>query len=236
MITNRDFYGLVGKNKTQEIKAELNLFSELYVATQVLGGDMDEFFCHETLSYPPSLSTSGSSRSGEKSGMLSNLKGLVRSNTELEAYHDIPIVDAIVVDGPVVVNQITPKKNQIFSKYAEDVLYPYLVKYQSRANANRLDVVFDTYPEISLKGVTRSKRGSGIRRKVNSNSVTPTNWKEFLRSSANKTELFRFLSLSCGNIICAYDDTVTNLNNTMYLSPSDHEEPDTRVSCMQQIS
>ena len=90
--------------------------------------------------------------------MLSNLKGLVRSNTELEAYHDIPIVDAIVVDGPVVVNQITPKKNQTYNKYAEDVLYPYLVKYQSCAKANRLDVVFDTYPVISLKGNSIKER------------------------------------------------------------------------------
>ena len=38
----------VGKHKTQEIKAQLNLFSELYVATQVRGGDMDELFCHES--------------------------------------------------------------------------------------------------------------------------------------------------------------------------------------------
>ena len=33
-----------GKNKNQEIKEQLHLYSELYVATQVRGGDMDEFF------------------------------------------------------------------------------------------------------------------------------------------------------------------------------------------------
>ena len=49
----------------QETKDQLHLFSQLYVATQVRGGDMDEFFNHETLAHPPSLSKYGQLRSGE---------------------------------------------------------------------------------------------------------------------------------------------------------------------------
>ena len=208
----------------------MHLFSELYVATQVRGGDMDEFFCHETLSYPLSLSSCGVLRSGEKSEIVTHLKGLVLAKPETEPSRSIPNV------GPVIVNQIKPSKNQTFSKYAEEILLPYLLKYKTSVNANRMDVVYNTYPSISLKGTVRSKRGSGIRRKVTSDSSAPSNWKEFLRSSENETEFFKYLSLklstlSDSKIICAYDDTVANKydDDVTFLTPSDHEEADTRV-------
>ena len=84
--------------------------------------------------------------------------------------------------------------------------------------------------------MTREKRGTGIRRKVSSTSTAPSNWKGFLRVDDNKTELFRFLSLeisklSEGTIISAFDGTVTSQqnDNVEYISPTDHEEADTRV-------
>ena len=60
--------------------------------------------------------------------------------------------------------------------------------------ADRVDVAFDTYKEQSLKTATRVKRGKDVRRKVQENSVEPTNWKDFLHLDQNKTELFHFLS------------------------------------------
>ena len=118
--------------------------------------------------------------------------------------------------------------------YAEDLVLPYLLKYKSSASAERMDVIYDTYPSTSLKGTTRENRGSGIRRKVVSGTFLPTNWKEFLRSSENKIELFRYLSLkigalSDGNINSAYDDTTTTGFDNSFVAPSDHEEADTRL-------
>lgn len=218
---------------SQETKDQLHLISQLFVATQVRGGDMDEFFSHETLVHPPSLSKSGQLRSGEKAEILPQLKNLA---SDSEPAVEMPAVDAVVLEGSVLANQIKPNKNQTFSKYAEEVFFPVITRYKKNSNASRVDVVYDTYPDISLKGTTRGKRGPGLRRKVHSTSVAPTNWKSFLRSSENKTELFRFLSTeiskhSHGEIISAFDNTVTCTveEETALLCPTNHEEGDTRV-------
>ena len=221
-------------NPMKEAKDQLHLFSQLYVATQVRGGNMDEFFRHETLSHPPALAKNGQMRSGDKTDILPHLKKFIVEPTD--HLTGMPEVDAVVMEGSVLVNLIKPNKNNSFSQYAEDTLFPYLTRYQRNSQAIRVDMVFDTYPSVSLKGITRLKRGEGVRRKVTSSSITPSNWKGFLRSSENKTELFRFLSaeifsLSNGRIICGYDDTVTSTHDedTALLSPTDHEEADTRV-------
>ena len=83
------------------------------------------------------------------------------------------------------------------------------------------------------------KRGKGIRRKVQDDSIAPTNWSGFLRLNQNKTELFA--SLSKGVLLhaeddmvltCSYDTTcITNTNQiaSSFISPCNHEEADTRV-------
>ena len=100
-------------------------------------------------------------------------------------------------------------------------------------------VVFDTYKKQNLKTATRVKRGKGFPRKVQENSVAPTNWKRFLRLDQNKTELFFFLSktvISLGRenetLVCAYDDICISSNGGLDLSkvkPYNHEEVNTSV-------
>ena len=91
-----------------------------------------------------------------------------------------------------------------------------------------------------MKSQTRLKRGKGIRRKVQTNSIAPTNWKAFLRIDENKTELFKFISTEIlplevetdtifvyafDNVSCSNKPTL----NMDLLSPSNHEEADTSV-------
>ena len=223
-----------GMSKTQQTKEHLHLFSELYVTAQVRGGNMDEFFQYETLSYPPAISEGGNLRTGDKSQLTTHLLGLVRIPTDVEPLSGTPVVDAVVIDGPVVVHQIKPVKNRTVDHYVEELIYPHLVRYKACSKAERMDVIYDTYPSTSLKQTTRNKRGSGSRRKVASGTLVPSNWKQFLRSSENKVELFRYLStaisdLSEGSIICAYDDTTTAGTENSSLAPTDHEEADTRI-------
>ena len=56
------------KSQTNELKMHIRLFSQMYISTQVRGGagDMEEFFKHETLKYPPALTKDGEMRSGNK--------------------------------------------------------------------------------------------------------------------------------------------------------------------------
>ena len=137
-------------------------------------------------------------------------------------------------------NLAKPKKNQSFKDYATDVFYPQIRKQMNEYSAQRVDIVFDTYKDQSLKASTRVKRGKGIRRKVLDKSVAPTNWRSFLRLDQNKTEIFCYLFITIiqhgdrGHVImiCAYDDTFINSSNELDLSnltPCNHEEADTRV-------
>ena len=61
-------------------------------------------------------------------------------------------------------------------------------------HVNRLDVVCGEYTAYSLKAETRTRRGKGIRRRVEPSNAIPGNWQEFLRINDNKTELFSFLA------------------------------------------
>ena len=94
-----------------------------------------------------------------------------------------------------------------FHAYANNMIFP-IVK--SELIKVKVDLVFDTYRENSLKSTARAKRGEGIRRKVESNFEPPKNWRLFLRINDNKAELFRFLSKSAipaasgdMNVFCA---------------------------------
>ena len=147
---------------------------------------------------------------------------------------------AAVLEGSVLVKLAKPNKNLSFKDYETDVFYPQIRKQMNKYFAQRVDIVFDTYKDQSLKASTRVKRGKGIRRKVLDKSVAPTNWRSFLRLGKNKTELFRYLPTTVihyrdrGDVImmCVCDDTCISSSNELDLSnltPCNHEEADTRV-------
>jgi hypothetical protein len=173
-------------SKLAAIRNDCSLFSRLYIACQTRSGDLDSFFAHENQPAPPSLSSDGNLRFGAKSDLLDCLEGLVASHQEC------PAVDALVLDGAAIVQMLHPFQCKTFADYSNKIFVPYI---RSQLNkVNRLDVVFDQYLSDSLKAATRSKRGSGMRRKVVSSGELPRNWSDFLHCDENKTELFQFLS------------------------------------------
>ena len=99
--------GKSSKAETKELKMHIRLFSQMYIAAQVRGADLNEFFSHETLPYPPALSKSGDMRSGNKSLLVSCIK-------PLENVPTIPQVDGAVLEGSMIANMTNPKKNQNF--------------------------------------------------------------------------------------------------------------------------
>ena len=56
---------------------------------------------------------------------------------------------------------------------------------------SRLDIVWDTYRPMSIKGHTRDEC---VRLKVGPNVRIPGKWSEFIRDSTNKVKLFKYLS------------------------------------------
>ena len=72
--------------------------------------------------------------------------------------------------------------------------YIYIYIYTQLDKSNRVDIVWVVYRPGSLMASTKENlRGKGTRTTVAPSSVMPNNWRDFLRVSENKTELFTFL-------------------------------------------
>ena len=155
-----------------------------------------------------------------------------------EAQSDAPAVTSVVLDGAVIVQMLKPGTAKTFEEYAHQVFIPY-VEGQLR-RASRLDLVWDSYKDGSLKMATREKRGKGVRRHVVSTAAIPGNWQSFLRVDANKVELFTFLS---DVLVQSFHDEAKELvvtdgeaviclprqEDESSLAPCGQEEADTRI-------
>ncbi|KAL8609398.1 hypothetical protein ACOMHN_019888 [Nucella lapillus] len=121
-------------------------------------------------------------------------------------------------------------------------LMPFLEGHMT-INTLRIDLIWDTYSETSLKSQTREKRSqqAGRRTRVAAQIPIPkgAQWATFLEDAENKDKLFRFVSEDLHNLaankdyhlITTKDDCVlTNMEiDTSTLCPCSHEEADTRM-------
>lgn len=215
--------------KVVALKSDCGLFSHLYIACQTREGNLDEFFCHENQPWPPSISENGEIRPGKKSDLVKCLEQQCSVRTV-----NTPSVDATVVDGAVIVQMLPPGMSKNFQEYSDKVFVPYILKQLEKVK--RIDVVWDVYRTDSLKQTTRQNRGTGQRRRVTTSSRIPTNWKCFLRSDENKTELFEFLAKELESTDVKEKELLTTYGRCVLRSPSKadlkectHEEGDTRL-------
>ena len=95
--------------QSQEKKDQQHLISQLYVSTLVRGGDMHQFFSHETLAHPLCLSKFCQLHSGDKAEILPQLKNMI---SDTEPVVNMPAVDAAVLEGSV----LSTKSSQIRTK------------------------------------------------------------------------------------------------------------------------
>ena len=213
------------------LKNDCSLFSRLYIVSQIRHGDLDEFFQHENQACPPFLSHMGGLRTGTKSDLMPCLENLVPVKDDLST----PKVQVNILDGAGIINMLRPGTAKTFEGYATDVFVPYITSQLQ--HVDRLDIVWDLYMADSLKADTRSKRGKGVRRRVEPSSAVPQNWQEFLRVDDNKTELFSFLASNVADIdtnkhlITTHSTGVlcSNRQDVSDLAPCTHEEADTRI-------
>ena len=76
------------KSEKKQLQKDVTMFAQMYIATQVRGGDIDELFSHETRKEPPALAKEGNIRGGNKSDLLQCLemdKVAVASDPKVEA-------------------------------------------------------------------------------------------------------------------------------------------------------
>ena len=70
---------------------------------------------------------------------------------------------------------VNVKKNQSFQTYASDEFKNHVTKYEREYHPDRIDIKFDTYQQLTLKMATRTKRGKGVRRRLQDDLIAPTN-------------------------------------------------------------
>ena len=158
--------------------------TNLFIATQQRDADMDKLFQYE-ISLPPPSFLSGAEVNMCKA--KSSLMGcLVDENI------DLPVevqCSAVLVDGSFIAQSNRPKCIETIGAYIEQVYLTMILRHLLRYE--RVDVLFDRYFDLSIKGVTRVNRGIGGRYHIMPNTPIPRKWKEFLRNSDNKCEMFR---------------------------------------------
>ena len=69
------------------------------------------------------------------------------------------LVDATVLDGPVIVQMLQPKVVSTFEEYFDVIFAPYILRQLE--HVQRLDIVLDVYKDDSLKKAARERRDSG---------------------------------------------------------------------------
>eukprot|EP00058_Branchiostoma_floridae_P021206 XP_002606696.1 hypothetical protein BRAFLDRAFT_72537 [Branchiostoma floridae] len=216
-------------SKRKVLKEDCQLFSKLFISCQSRECDLQEFFRHENQQFPASLSEGGKLYTSQKSQLAAILESKV-TIPDVE-----PQADTIIIDGSALVNTLLPRTSKTFEDYAILDVLPIVQAYSTKYK--RTDIVFDVYKPSSLKGETRLKRGHGAKRRVTNRGRIPSNWRNFLRESDNKTELFRFLAdkitqMSTPNLVIVTRDEDAASNRTISLegiAPCSQEEADTRI-------
>ena len=146
-------------------KHNTTLVTQLFLSLQSRpDADIMDFFRYENQKEPPSLADRGMMRSGAKSDILSCLNA--------PTCHSSAIKEATVMifDMAAVINMIRPTLAKNFREYVSLHIIPYF-KSKMSDNTQRLDAVWDTYPDDNLKALTQQKRGNGARIKVGDGST-----------------------------------------------------------------
>lgn len=103
------------------------------------------------------------------------------------------VYGVIVIDGGALIHSLpgTSFKRMMYD-YFNKVFLP-RIQHDLR-RAERVDIIWDQYREMTIKWSTREKRGTGTRQRVYRLAKVPGKWHEFLADEDNKKELFLFLS------------------------------------------
>lgn len=211
------------------------LITQLFLSLQSRpDADMSEFFRFENQREPPSLSDRGMLRSGTKSHILKCLGA--PTSASAGARH----VTVQVLDMAAVVHMVCPSRSATFRDYVPMHLIPFL-NSQLTTSVERVDAVWDTYPEKSLKLQTQLRRGSGPRTQIGQNGNTPIpkrDWQKYLTNTENKREFFAFCSQKLAEtklddilIVTTQSESVlSNIECDLSgLLPCNHAEADSRI-------
>ena len=147
-----------------------------------------------------------------------------------------------VVDMAAIIHMVLPTRASTFAEYVPLHIVPFL-KAQITNTVERIDAVWDTYPEQNLKSVTQQRRGWGTRTRLEPDGdgrtpIPKKDWQSYLKNEDNKKELFSFVSKQLvkadmdGKLLLSteYEAVLSNKPfDVSALQPCNHAEADTRI-------
>ena len=154
-----------------------------------------------------------------------------------------PKAEVCIFDGAALAHLLNPKKCsnivKTFSEYAKKQSLPYISRQLNDDGVKRVDVVWGSYKQDSLKESTRRNSGTGTSLHMTEQTSVPQNWGNFLHVDSKKKTLFGFLASSLqtvvvpdGKILLTAHDKEVKLkppSNVSLIQPCRHEEADSRI-------
>lgn len=168
------------------LKADRALFGRIIVMAQNRDIQMADVLAHPMGPLPWALSTpEGSLRKTNKAALGTLLQRNVAPAEET------PISSATVIDGMSLIQKLRGEQAN-FGEVAKSVFSMALREGQS---SKRVDIVFDTYQDVSIKNLEREARGEETGPQLQNITAKQIvrQWIKFLTNSSNKTSLISFL-------------------------------------------
>jgi hypothetical protein len=169
------------------LRGDKNLFGKIIFLSQKRSLDMKKVLSHPLGPTPFELANAdGSIRKNNKSSLAANIFKDVSSNVIVK--HPA----ACIIDGMSLVHRLPPNITKL-GQAAQTLLK---IVISSSGDCERVDVVFDVYKSVTIKGTERQRRSVG-------STTTYSNlqsghdirqWSKFLSVSENKSQFIRFLN------------------------------------------
>ena len=128
------------KQKIVNLNSDCRLYSNLYIASQARGCDLNEFFAHENHAFPVSISEYGKLRAAKDKSEFTQLLHKV-----FEPQYEEPNVQIKVIDGTAFANTYRLRTSKTFGEYCDDELVKLVYSFSKRER------VFDRYLQNSIK-------------------------------------------------------------------------------------
>ena len=177
------------KGKEFVLKAGKALFGRIILVAQVRKVNMPDVLKYPLGPVPYALATvEGSICKTVKSTLASALQRKVSSESNLPARR------ATIIDGMSLVQKV-PGGIETFGQIASCILS---MAMKSDGDSERIDIVFDTYRNCSIKQCERILRGDDLSDSHHLQNIKASQkvrmWKEFLKKGTNKSALIFFLA------------------------------------------
>ncbi len=170
--------------KVKHFQQHTELHGQSFIMVDSRGGNLEEFFRHESSS-PPPLASEGSINSCNKLDLLACIMEAgactgLPADAELFAPDDYRV---IVIDGGALIHSLPGTIVQGNAEYFTKVFCPRIQHELKRAA--RVDIVWDQYRSMSIKAAAREKQGKDTRQRVSDSAKVPGNWQNFLSNAEN---------------------------------------------------